>query len=306
LLSLLPAHATTHPPTLPPPQLPSTHLRTRSPQARTAREAAEARADTAEADGNAARAARDDALAARDDALAVARQMRGRLEVTELALQRAQAEGETRAAALLDLQEAVRAATLRAEQVESTVAVLKGERDAAMRRAAGLERDVMRAGSEGESLRTATAVARDAQTDAEDRFKQSAEHLALATGRLAALEHAAQQDAAHISALDAAVAAERDGRIAAESEVGRLREELARRPPLDILRQLDVESLMQRNLQAAAAMQSLLHFVSATGGGSGLPGAVGAGSLGSAAIGVTASVSAITSGGGGGGRGEEA
>ena len=47
---------------------------------------------------------------------------------------------------------------------------------------------------------------------------------------------------------------------AAEREIAPLREELARRPPIDILRTLDVQNLLQRNAQAATAMQSLLEW----------------------------------------------
>lgn len=219
------------------------------------------------------RAAQAEAAAARDDALAAARQLRSRLEVTELALQRAHADGETRSRAVDDLASQVRESALRAEAAESALSIARAERDGASRRAAGMERELTRAQSGNEELRHAAEAAGEARAAAEDRLRVTADTLAATSARVEALEHASESASARMASLEAALAEERGGRVSAETEVARLRDELSRRPPLDVLRSLDIDALLHKNLQAAAALQSLLQFSQAGGGGGGGAGA---------------------------------
>lgn len=245
-------------------------------QLRIARDTAEARAETAEGDAAMCRAAQAEAAAARDDALAAARQLRSRLEVTELALQRAHADGETRSRAVDDLASQVRESALRAEAAESALSIARAERDGATRRAAGMERELTRAQSGNEELRHAAEAAGEARAAAEDRFRVTADTLAATSARVEALEHAAEASAARTASLEAALGDERGGRVSAETEVARLRDELSRRPPLDVLRSLDIDALLHKNLQAAAALQSLLQFAQVGGGGAGSGAGAGA------------------------------
>ena len=80
--------------------------------------------------------------------------------------------------------------------------------------------------------------------------------------RIKALEHTEQSQEARILALTSDVEALSQQVAAAEREILPLRDELARRPPIDILRTLDVQNLLQRNSQAAQAMQGLLEWQS--------------------------------------------
>lgn len=231
---------------------------------RTSQDAAEARAETAESDVAMARAAQSEAVIARDEALAMARTLRSRLELAELAVQRAQADAEARSAALDDMRSTLTAIVLRAERAESTVVSLASERDDALKRGATLERELTRSITTCDDLRTVTGNATQSLRDADARSRDLSERLSEATGCVAALQHAAEEEGARMVGLERACAAERDARIAAETEVARLSEELSKRPPLDALRALDIDSLLHRNLEAAAAMQSLLAFAAAS------------------------------------------
>jgi chromosome segregation ATPase len=228
---------------------------------RASRDAAEGRAESAESDASIARTAQNEAFVARDDALYAARQLRSRLEVVELALQRTQADAEYRARAIDELQAGVTASIKRAETAEAATTGAILEKEAAQKRAGALEREITRVGADTDSVRVTLATVGQKHTDADSRARDLAELLALAQSKLEASEHSLEQDASRIASLERSNAIERDNRIAAEAEVTRLRDELSRRPPLDVLRSLDIDSLMQRNLQAAAAMQSLLQFV---------------------------------------------
>jgi len=219
-----------------------------------------------------ARAAQAEAAATRDDALAAARSLRSRLEVTELALQRAHADAETRSHAVDEFGATVREVALRAEGAEAAASMARAERDAAVRRAASCEREAARAASAAQEVQRGVDAAETGRSAAEARAKETGAALADTAARLEACERAAEATAARAGALEAALSAEREGRVAAEAEVLRQRDELARRPPLDVLRSLDIDGLLSRNLQAAAAMQSLLAFsgqVSSTGVGAG-------------------------------------
>jgi chromosome segregation ATPase len=207
-----------------------------------------------------AKSAQIEAFNARDDALAFSRQLKSKIEMMEVTLQRAHADIEAKSNALDDLESQITKIVLRAETAESLCEVTRHEKEASSKRSSDLERTVTRQRSDIESLKTERAAADVEKTEAVTRSLELEEILARVTGRVSALEHNVQHDSERCQRMERSLADERDARISAETEVVRLREELQRRPPLDVLKQLDIDGLMQKNLQAAAAMQSLLNF----------------------------------------------
>jgi hypothetical protein len=227
---------------------------------RSARDAAASRADAAESDLAAAVAARAEADAARAGAQAASRALAARLELADLAASRAQADAEAHAERCDALEALLGAASLRADTAEA------GVEDA--RRAAAEARSRAREGEhliaeQRAALHAQEAEVVRAQEDREAALasqQRTAAQLIDVTTAEAGTRDQVKQQAGRIAALEEALEAEQAQRARVQASLDKAEAELKRRPALDALKGLDIETLMQRNLQAAAAMQSLMQL----------------------------------------------
>jgi hypothetical protein len=130
-------------------------------------------------------------------------------------------------------------------------------------RSGELERLLVAKGAEAEVLRASAVAAEARQRSALGTLRGVERELAEANARCGALGSAEAEGARVVAALQGEVEALSQSAAVACSEVSSLKDELSRRPPIDIIKELDVENLMQRNMQAAAAMHQLLAWQSA-------------------------------------------
>lgn len=133
-----------------------------------------------------------------------------------------------------------------------------------------------------EDMRSLAHEAERKEQEATVRAKALEEELAEWHARAKSLEHSQKQQERSISQLNADLETVGQQLATSEREVTQLRDELARRPPIDVIKNLDVENLLQRNVQAAAAMHQLLAWqeqnASMMSSHGGNPAAVGSGS----------------------------
>ncbi len=111
---------------------------------------------------------------------------------------------------------------------------------------------------EAEALRGAAVVAEERQAAALVSLRGCEDALAAANARNTAYETSERELSKAVSALTDEVELTGQSKAVAEAEIATLRDELSRRPPIDVIRELDVVNLLQRNTQAAAAMGQLL------------------------------------------------
>jgi chromosome segregation protein len=125
-------------------------------------------------------------------------------------------------------------------------------------RSGELERLLVAKGSEAEALRGSAVAAEGRQRAALTAVRGLEKELAEANARIGTLRSAEAEAARACAALQGELEALSQTAAVQCSEVSALKDELGRRPPIDIIKELDVENLMQRNMQAAAAMHQLL------------------------------------------------
>ena len=216
------------------------------------------RGDALEAEVLQAKAAATQAYTARDEALATVRGLRARVAQLEEEVRRADSEKATRKIISEVHDKKLAAVTKRVESAESATAQAVKERDAALERCIAVERRwaVLAAESDRSKRHAADAGKQAAEEGA--REGELSEELAQARGRVSALETSAEMETRRITELEARLADETAGHIALGGEVAALREELGHRPPVDVLQTLEVQSLLQRNMEAATAVKGLL------------------------------------------------
>lgn len=207
-----------------------------------------------------ARAGQAEAVTARDAALAAAASLWGRVDELQRSFAAARAEAETGDARARAAQERYVAAAARAEEAEQAASAAGKGRDAAAARAATAEATSTRCASEGDRLAFQAAEAGAHAVECERRMRSAQDELAQVRGTVGALRAAASDAVRRADAAEQAAERERAARAALETEVAGLRSELSRRPPLDTLAQLEIDTLLQRNMEAAAAMQALLAY----------------------------------------------
>lgn len=233
-------------------------------QAQAQNAAAAARANAAEAAATQAAASEAAKVAAanagRDAAAATARAATAQVASLELALSRAESDVEATHDMSLELEQQLSDVQKRLDTAQSAAAKATQALNASQARAGELERALaasqLAVARESEAKDAAEVTA----AEAEERAKQLEDALAGAHAHIGTLESQAAELESRYSEQGEELSAEREGRAVAEADVAALTEELKRRPPIDLIRQLDVTNLMQRNMQAAAAMQSLLEW----------------------------------------------
>ena len=115
---------------------------------------------------------------------------------------------------------------------------------------------------EAEALRSATFAAEERQATALNALRGCEDSLANSHARCTALDTSDREQARTIAALKTELESAGQSSAVTEAEITTLRDELSRRPPIDVIKELDVENLLQRNMQAAAAMGQLLAWQS--------------------------------------------
>ena len=228
---------------------------------------AEKRAAKAEAEAGRERAATSAAQAAAAAQLEAAADERGRLVAAHEALaasaSRTEAELSTARANLRLLDDQLPDMANRLERGAGALARCETQLALTAARSAELERLLVAKSSEAEVLRGSAVAAEGRQRAALGALRGVEAELAGANARVATLSTAEAESARGLAALQSEVEALSQGAALAAGEVSSLRDELSRRPPIDIIKELDVENLMQRNMQAAAAMHQLLAWQAA-------------------------------------------
>jgi chromosome segregation ATPase len=125
-------------------------------------------------------------------------------------------------------------------------------------RSGELERQLVAKSAEAEVLRGSAIAAEGRQRSALGALRGVEKELAEAHALIGTLRSSEEDGERGAQALQAELAAVSAASAAQCAELSSLRDELSRRPPIDIIRELDVENLMQRNMQAASAMHQLL------------------------------------------------
>jgi len=223
-------------------------------------EAAQARADRAEVEAADARVTAVAAAQLREKALARARELQSELDAAVCASEALRSDGEAREAALAEADGVAEDLQRRLESSLSGAAKATHHKEAAVKRGGELQAALQDKTFEADQLREAAVQAQHKERETGAKARHLEEQLAQSHARVKALEHSEQQQEVRVAALSADVESLGQQLAAAEREIVPLREELARRPPIDILRTLDVQNLMQRNSQAAQAMQGLLEW----------------------------------------------
>jgi len=223
-------------------------------------EAAQARADRAEGEAADAKVTAVAAAQLREKALAKTRELQDELEAAGAIIEGLRTEVAAQAANLAECDDGIEELQYRAEAAHSAAAKAAHHKEVAVSRSGELQRALTAKTFEADSLREEAVSAQRKEREVSHRAKKLEEEMAQSHARVVALEHTESTQEGAIRQLTAEVEALTQQLAAAEREIAPLREELARRPPIDILRTLDVQNLLQRNAQAATAMQSLLEW----------------------------------------------
>lgn len=146
----------------------------------------------------------------------------------------------------------------RLERGAGTLVRVEGQLALTQKRGGELERLLVAKGEEAEVLRNAAVLAEGRQRALLTTLRATEKELADANSRATALTSAEREQEKSRAGLVSEAEALGQANAAAAAEIATLKDELSRRPPIDVIKELDVENLLQRNMQAAAAMHSLL------------------------------------------------
>jgi len=220
----------------------------------------QARADAAESEAANAKVTAVAAAQLREKATARSRELQRELEVANETIERLRTDLSGRDITLADSDLAIDDLQRRLDASLGAAAKAVHHKESSIRRAGELQSALTEKTFEADSLREAAVSAQHKEREVSIRAKALEEEVAQSHARVKALEHTEKQQDSRILSLTADVEALSQQLAAAEREIVPLRDELARRPPIDILRTLDVQNLMQRNSQAAAAIQGLMEW----------------------------------------------
>lgn len=220
----------------------------------------QARADAAESEAANAKVTAVAASQLREKATARSRELQRELEVANETIERLRTDLSGRDITLADSDLAIDDLQRRLDAALGAVTKAVHHKESSIRRAADLQNALTDKTFEADSLREAAVSAQHKEREVTIRAKSLEEEVAQSHARVKALEHTEKQQDSRILSLTSDVEALSQQLAAAEREIVPLRDELARRPPIDILRTLDVQNLMQRNSQAAAAIQGLMEW----------------------------------------------
>jgi chromosome segregation ATPase len=160
------------------------------------------------------------------------------------------------------LSEQIPALSTRFETSAGALAKTEAQVSLLVARGAELERLLTSKAAEAEALRGAAIAAEERQASALISLRGCEDSLANAHARCQALETTEREQTRTTEVLKRELETAGQARAISEAELTSLRDELSRRPPIDVIKELDVENLLQRNMQAAAAMGQLLAWQS--------------------------------------------
>ena len=229
-------------------------------QLREREEEIQARADAAESEAANAKVTAVAAAQLREKATARSRELQRELEVANESIEKLQTDVSGRDITLADADLAIDDLQRRLDASLGAATKAVHHKEGSIRRAAELQNLLTEKTFEADSLREAAVSAQHKEREVSIRAKSLEEEIAQSHARVKALEHTEKHQDSRILSLTADVEALSQQLAAAEREIVPLRDELARRPPIDILRTLDVQNLMQRNSQAAAAINGLIEW----------------------------------------------
>jgi chromosome segregation ATPase len=146
----------------------------------------------------------------------------------------------------------------RLERGAGALVRVEGQLALTQKRGGELERLLVAKGEEAEVLRNAAVLAEGRQRALLTTLRATEKELADANSRATALASAEREQEKSMAGLLSETESLGQTAAAAAAEIATLKDELSRRPPIDVIKELDVENLLQRNMQAAAAMHSLL------------------------------------------------
>jgi len=146
----------------------------------------------------------------------------------------------------------------RLERGAGTLFRVEGQLSLTQKRSSELERLLVGKTEEAEVLRNAAVLAEGRQRNLLVQLRATEKELAEANARATALSSTEKASEKTLEGLTKELEALGQANASASAEISTLRDELSRRPPIDVIKELDVENLMQRNMQAAAAMHQLL------------------------------------------------
>ncbi len=191
------------------------------------------------------------------------RKLSAALEAVRAELGSTQAALSASAANLRLLDDQLPATATRLEMVSGSLTKTEATLAATQQRAGELERLLGAKSAEADALRGAAVLAEERQRAALEGMRRTERALAEANARVGSQGNELRMLGA--TAAGAAAEVERLGQEKAVcvAEIATLKDELARRPPIDVIQELDVENLLQRNVQAASAMQRLLAWKAA-------------------------------------------
>ncbi len=216
------------------------------------------RTDKAEADAATARASAAAAAEVREKTYARQLELQDIISRREQEIASLRTDVLARDAQLAEIDSAFTEMQRRMDASQSATAKAVQHREAALQQIAKLQQLLTEKSDEADGLRSAAVTAQRKESESHRRSKTLEEELAQWHARANTFEHATGDQERTISTLTSQVEALGQQLAERELETSSLREELARRPPIDVIRTLDVENLMQRNMQAAAALQQLL------------------------------------------------
>jgi hypothetical protein len=210
------------------------------------------RADVATAANETAQVASSEAYDARDRALEAHRETAASMNLVEQEVMRLKGEVDVKSSLLEDLDAVIPELQKRVDAAQATAAKAVAQKESAIRRANELERLLADKAGEADDLRSAAIAAESRMRDAMGRVKGLEDDLAGSHARVSALESTEIALEAQAVRLAAEASEASQAAAAGEAELLTLKDELSKRPPIDIIKQLDIENLMQRNVQVRA------------------------------------------------------
>lgn len=218
------------------------------------------RMDKAEIDAAKARASEVAATEVLQSARARSDALQAKLDDAEIYVTQLRAQILARDTNLAELDGAVVDLQRRVDASQNACAKAVQHREHALRDVTRLQALLTEKTEEADTLRSEAVLAQRKEGEAKSRAKSLEEELAKWHARANTVEHAASVSEKSVRELTEAVEVLNQRLAEREVEISTLRDELGRRPPIDVIRALDVDNLMQRNMQAAVAMHQLLSW----------------------------------------------
>jgi len=218
------------------------------------------RVDKAEIDAAKARASETAATEVLQLARAHSDELQSKLDTSEITVAQLRAQVKDRDINLAELDGALVDIQRRLDASQNACAKAVQHREHALRDVTRLQALLTEKTEEADTLRAEAVNAQRKESEAKSRAKSLEEELAKWHARANAVEHASSVSEKSVRELTEAVEGLNQRLAEREVEISTLRDELARRPPIDVIRALDVDNLMQRNMQAAVAMHQLLSW----------------------------------------------